>query len=300
MPSAWGLASTVVTQVFLGRPGMLAVDVRPGLAAVPRHLHVAVVGAHPEDVLVLGRLRDAEDRAVVLGRRVVEGEAARLVLLLLRGVVGREVGGDALPGVALVARAEEELRGVVEGALLVRAQVDGGVPVEAVLGLPGLGRGLDVLGLQGGLAHAVEVAALDLVVDHVGVLGVDEGPEPVAGGEGVPVLVADGPRPPRGSVPGGVVLQAAVDVVRPLQVEAHVVELRHGQGGHEAPARAAVLGDGEPAVVADDHLVGVLGVDPDRVHVGVVGQRRRGSRPRRAVLKVLPPSSLTFNRVWGL
>ena len=121
------------THDAFGRPGDVAGDVRPGLAAVARQLQVAVVGADPDHLRVLRRLADRVDRRVHLGRRVVDRDAARLLLLLLLRVVRRQVGRDALPRLAAVARAEEELRADVERALLRRAEVDRRVPVEAQL-----------------------------------------------------------------------------------------------------------------------------------------------------------------------
>ena len=67
-------------------------DVGPRLAAVFRHLQVAVVRPRPDDVAVLRRLGDREDRGVRLGGRVVHRDAARLLLLLLQRVVGGQVG----------------------------------------------------------------------------------------------------------------------------------------------------------------------------------------------------------------
>jgi hypothetical protein len=106
---------------------------------------------------------------VVLGAGVVDGQAARLELLLPLGVVGGQVGGDLLPRLALVPRAEEELGADVERARLVGAQVDGRVPVVAVLGLAFSRQRLDVAVLPGGQAHARDLAALVLDVDHVGI-----------------------------------------------------------------------------------------------------------------------------------
>jgi hypothetical protein len=47
---------------------------------------------------------------VHLGGRVVYSDAARLFLLLFLRVVGRQIRRDALPGLTLIARAEQELR----------------------------------------------------------------------------------------------------------------------------------------------------------------------------------------------
>ncbi len=75
--------------------------VRPGCAAISRKLHQPVVGANPDDILVLLRRRDAED--------CVEGLSARVVLhhrsaggLLLALVIQRQIRTDRLPGAATV------------------------------------------------------------------------------------------------------------------------------------------------------------------------------------------------------
>ena len=54
--------------------------VGPGLAAVARDLQVAVVGAGPNLARRHGRFADRKDRGVRFGRRVVDGDAARLFL----------------------------------------------------------------------------------------------------------------------------------------------------------------------------------------------------------------------------
>ena len=64
---------------------------------------------------------------------VIHRDAAGFFLFLLLRIVGGEVGRDALPGLAVVARAEHELRADVDGALLIRAQHQRRVPVEPQL-----------------------------------------------------------------------------------------------------------------------------------------------------------------------
>src|SRR5205814_2342246 len=156
-------------------PGVLretfdvADDVSPGLAAVARYLHVAVVGSGPDEVRVFRRLADRVDGRVHLRRRVVNGDAAGLLLLLLFGVVRRQVGRDALPGLAVVARAEEELRADVDGALLRRAEVDRRVPVVAELALLVMRERLEGGRLVRLAVDATDVAALRLGVDVIGV-----------------------------------------------------------------------------------------------------------------------------------
>ena len=141
--------------------------------------------------------------------------------------------------------------------------------LKRYLGSPAFGDGLMSFCSRVDLRMRKRLPALVLVVDDVGVVRIHEGPEAVSAGEGVPVLVLDGPGPAGGAVPRRVVLEAAVDVVRPVHVVAHVVELRDGQASHEAPLRPAVVGDVDAAVRAHDQVVRVPGIHPQRVDVGV-------------------------------
>src|SRR6185436_19419054 len=193
--------------------GQVARHVRPGFAAVARHLEVAVVGAGPDHVPVSGRLADRIDRRVVLGGGVVHREAAGLELLLQLGVVGGEIGRDLLPRLALVARAEEELGAEIERPGIVRAEVHRRVPVEAVLRLAGAGQRLDLAVLSGGEPQARDLAALVLDEDQVRIARIPEGPEAVAHADVAPVAILDTRAPARRTLPGAVVLEPAIDVV---------------------------------------------------------------------------------------
>src|SRR5439155_21013821 len=68
----------------------------------------------------------------------------------------------------------------------------------------------------------------------------------------------------------------AADVERPLHVVADVVEQPDGEIRDERPRLAHVVRHGEPAVVADDQVIRVAGIDPDGVHVVVNHHRRIG------------------------
>jgi hypothetical protein len=194
------------------------------LAAVARDLHVAVVGAGPDHLRIERRLADHADGRVLLGGRVVDGDAARLLLLLPLRIVGGQVGRDPLPGVAAIGGTEEELRGDVDDALLRRAGRDGRVPVEAQLLLV-VGERLDVARGHRAPVDAADVAALRLDVDGLRIARVRLRPEAVAAVEVLPALVRDAATVRGVADPGAVVLQAAVDVVRVGHVDGHVVEL---------------------------------------------------------------------------
>ncbi len=219
------------------------------LAAVARELHVAVVGADPDRARGLRRFADRVDRRVHFGGGVVDRDAAGFFLALLLRVVGGEVRRNAVPGLALVARAEQELRAHVERALLVGREVQRRVPVEAQL-LARARLRLDVARLVRVLVHARDRAALVFGVEVVGIGRVGEHPEAVAAVHVLPAAVGDAAGIGRVAHPAAVVLQAAIDVVRILVVDAHVVELRDRQVLALPPLAAAVVALPQAAVVA--------------------------------------------------
>ena len=79
--------------------------------------------------------------------------------------------------------------------------------------------------------------------------------------------LAGGARP----APAAVVLQADVDVVRPAHVGADPVRKRCGHRVDEVPRPALVPRDVQPAVVADDQMLRVLRIDPQRVLIDMTG-----------------------------
>ncbi len=113
-----------------GQIGNIAHYVGPGFGAIARDLQIAVVGAHPDNLAIFRRFRDGVDRGVHLGRGIVNRHATGFLLLLLFGIVGGEIGGDTLPGLAVIAGTEKELRADVDGSLFVGAHVNRRVPVE--------------------------------------------------------------------------------------------------------------------------------------------------------------------------
>ena len=144
----------------LRQAGHVANDVRPGLAAVAGHLQVAVVGAGPNDEPALRRFADGVDRGVRLGRGVVNGHAAGLLLLLLLRIVCRQIRRDAIPGLPMIARAEQVLGANVDGAFLVRTHVNRRVPVQPQLLVSVVGVGMDAARLMRDAIDAPQFAAL--------------------------------------------------------------------------------------------------------------------------------------------
>ena len=233
-------------------------------------MHAPVVAAHPHQPRFERAGRDGQDRGVVLRPRRVDGEPAAHVGHLLGGVVGGQVGGDDLPGRAVVAAPVDELAAGVD-----RGRVDGvpgesRVPVEAKP-LAVRMRGADGLALAGDLVEALEVAALRRRIAVARIAQIGHGDEAVAAYHPVPVRVHD-PAPAPGigrPPPGAVVLKAAVDVERHLHVHLDVVELGQRQVLDKAPAPSAVVREGDAAIVAQDHPARVVGIDPELVDVAV-------------------------------
>ena len=70
----------------------VADDVSPGFTAVARELEVAVIGADPDQSLLLGRFADGINRRVHFRRRIIHRHTAGLLLLLFFRIVGGQVG----------------------------------------------------------------------------------------------------------------------------------------------------------------------------------------------------------------
>src|SRR5262249_48989426 len=200
--------------------------VGPVLPAVARDLDVAVVGPDPDHVLLRRRLHDGEDRVVDLHTGVIVGDRPS-GLALLRLVVARQVRGDLLPRLALVAAPQEDLGAVVEGAGIVRGKQDRRVPLEAVLQVlpPAPDRQLRPPPPPAARAHPRPALvcwraraggegrappAVGTGEDDVGVLRLGSDPAALAAADRVPVIDVDAAAAPaRGDGDGGVVLLRA-------------------------------------------------------------------------------------------
>src|SRR5262249_13088809 len=111
-----------------GQAGNFIDYVGPGLAAVARDLNISIISTHPDEPAIFWRLADGIDGGMHLCRGIVHGDTAGLFLLLFFRIVGGQVGRDALPGLAMIARAVEELRSDVDCPFFVGTYVDWGVP----------------------------------------------------------------------------------------------------------------------------------------------------------------------------
>ena len=203
---------------------------------------------------------------------------------LARRVVQAQVRGDALPARALVAGAEHPVATGVQGLGVARGEDQRVGPGEAVLQLA---RGDAAGGLgphvhQPDLPRAVVVAlqragasgagAHRAAVDDVGVGGVDGDEAALARARVGAVAQRDGaPLGGRGHADGGVVLLRAVHPVGVLVVHVQAVELRGQLVVDGRPGLPAVERHAGAAVVALDHALRVLRVDPQVVVVAVRG-----------------------------
>ena len=249
--------------------------VLPRLPVVTRDVHEAVVRARPQHAARDRRLREGEDRAVVLGAGVVLRDRAARGAEPLR-IVSREVGADGLPRLALVARAEDAVAAVVEHVRVVWRQRDRRRPLEPVAhGARALPRArLGPHADEPRLFRAAIVPRDDpLVLAGVDDVGVVRPHRDVSG-----LAAADrevirgghaGDRRAARDAHRSVVLLAAVYPVRRAHVRGDVVELGRRLVVHAAPALTAVERHHASAVVALDHAVRVVGIDPEVVVVAV-------------------------------
>src|ERR1700680_1901472 len=113
----------------------------------------------------------------------------------------------------MVARAEQELRSDVNSALLIRAQVNRRVPVEAQLAFAIALLGLDATRCQRRLIYASDVATLRFGIDVRGIGGIRKDPESISVVEIFPAAVGDAAGIGGIAHPRTVILQAAVHMV---------------------------------------------------------------------------------------
>src|SRR5215204_5149315 len=167
---------------------------------------------------------------------------------------------------------------VIHGAGLQRVNGNAAVPVEAETHGCIQDGWLYVPALAGLVIGAAQVALLAHAVHPRSIAGVGHHIEAVATAHVLPVVIADaavGPGIGR-SVPAAIVLHATHYVVGKFVVHVDVVKLSHGQLLIKGPALAAVARDAHASVIAIEHKVRVLRVDPPGVVIGVnsrVGQQ---------------------------
>ncbi len=119
--------------------------------------------------------------------------------------------------------------------------------------------------------QALHIAALGFDVDGVVISRIDLNVKSIASADSIPVRVTDA-RVASGRArpsPCSVVLKAAIDEVRLAHIDRDRISLRQCDRVHEFPRRALIVSHIQSAVVADDHMIVVLRIDPDRVMIAV-------------------------------
>src|SRR5882757_6839479 len=140
---------------------------------------------------------------------IVYRDAAGLFLLLLLWVIGCQIGRDALPGLTVVSRAEEELRSNVEGALLIWAHVNRCIPIEAQLAFAVIRLRLDASRFERGPIHAADGTALGLGIDVAWFGGIGKDPESISAIKILPSAVSNAARVGGIADPRAIVLKPA-------------------------------------------------------------------------------------------
>ena len=131
-------------------------------------------------------------------------------------------------------------------------------------------------------------AVLPLAVNDIGVFRINPGLEAIAA-DGDEPLFTGYARATEGA--GGaslrvVVLRAAVDVVKRLRVvESHFVELRHGKILLVVPVASPVVGLVNTSIGADEKMIGVIRVDPQRMVINMLVSDRHAIEIRPAILR---------------
>ena len=258
-------------------------DVHPCLAVVLGEMDEAIVRARPEDARFVRRFDEREDRAVDLRARVVPRDRAAGGLQAA-GVVARQVGADRLPGRAEIGGAEDAVAGDVERVRVMAREENREGPLEAVLQIHRAERPAVEFGPDGDIAPlpgamvvevhpVIEGARADRAGgdDQIGVVVLDADVAALAAARLEPVPLVD--RPLDGHArhgDRGVVLLRAVDAVGEAVVRRDVVELRGRLIVERGPRRAAGVGDARAAVIALNHDLRVVRVDPEGVLVAVL------------------------------
>ena len=213
-----------------------------------------------------------------LGGRIVHHNLAAAVLLLA-GIVGGEVGGDDLPRLPTVAAAEQYIATEVHRARVLRRELNGGVPVEAILVAQhrvthranAVGIRVDhLLRARATIGH-INHAALRIGVDDPRPFEIGHSRKTVAAAHVVPVAHHHAGRAERigRAAPRAVVLQTAADVVRLLIVVVDVIELRERKALDDLKVLTAVVAHLPAAVGALQNAPRINRVNPHGLVIAV-------------------------------
>ena len=124
------------------------------------------------------------------GRGIIHGHATGLLLFLFFRIVGCQIGRNALPGLAVIARTKEKLSADINRPLFVRRKCDWRIPVEPELFLV-IGPWLDVASFVRVAIYPADLATLILSVDVIGISGIRKHPEAIAVVHVFPLRIGD-------------------------------------------------------------------------------------------------------------
>ena len=177
----------------------------------------------------------------------------------LHGIRGGQVRTPDLPRITAVEGLEQAIRAEVDDLRIVVRQHDRRVPVEAQR--LALDPGSDALRAPRGQIAPEERAELRLTVERIEIARIHEGVETIAAADIEPLDRVDPAQVARRmrAAPRAVVLGPTEHAERFGVVNADRVELRQRQVVEVGPRFAAVPGDVQPAVIAKDQLVRVIG-----------------------------------------
>ena len=99
-----------------------------------------------------------------LRRGIIYRDSAGLLLLLLFGIVGGEIGRNALPRLTVITRTEEELRADIDSSFFIRTHVYRRIPIEVQLLLAVVRKRLDRPGFVGVAVDTANFSSLRLRV----------------------------------------------------------------------------------------------------------------------------------------
>ena len=221
-------------------------------------MYLAVVRAYPNDTGRLRRLRYRGDRA--------EGHPAGVEAAAI--IVSSQVGAYALPFVALVERPEQHLRSGVDDLWVVRRQQNRRRPVVAQCVYTLGHRWPDRRRPPGFLVETALPARLQRVVYPARVCRVNLVVHAVAGAHGRPILERDQAASSIArTLPGFVVLQTGIDVVRIVHIDADGVDLADRDVEVIVGALSAVVRDVHSTIGAEHDALWILVVPPHGAEV---------------------------------
>ena len=266
------------------KTGQVLRDIRPRLSAVPGHTHRAVVSAGVVHAGLLGRLRQ-RDNCRPLRNSIVPGNVDLatlkphgydIVALFVRG----EIGADRFPRITTIGAAEDAICRREQHTRVGWRQHQWRVPMEAIRfarrrirhvlrGRPNRFR------LTRHLVATRHVPVLRLSINDARVAEIGNGNESITTLNLEPVVIEYASAHARraGTTPVIIVLHTAAHVERHFHVERNVIKQSDRQIRNERPGAVHIVGDRQPSVIANQHMVGVLRINPDRVHVVVRDQR---------------------------